>query len=137
MQYEGGRRKLLSLSHLQWRPKRTQLSLCPDRTRKLQLQLNQCSLKATHTELANVLHSCPQWSDLLCETKPDCFSLFHSIVAFMYANQYRQLTPADQSIPLIPPGGRVSIVHPSGNNTGSKHPLMVCCRAETQCKVQH
>lgn len=52
-------------------------------------------------------HSClfPHCADLLCEPNPDCFSLLSSIVAFKYANQYRQLMPINQSIPIIPWGG--------------------------------
>lgn len=47
---------------------------------------------------------CLHWADLLCETKPDCFSLLSSIVSFKYVNQYRQLAPTNQSIPTIPQG---------------------------------
>lgn len=62
----------------------------------------------THTHKISLMHChsclCLHWADLLCETKPDGFSLLSSIVAFKYANQYHQLAPTNQSIPHIPQG---------------------------------
>lgn len=62
----------------------------------------------THTHKISLMHChsclCLHWADLLCETKPDGFSLLSSIVAFKYANQYRQLAPTNQSMPHIPQG---------------------------------
>lgn len=72
-------------------------------------------------------------ADLLCETKPDCFSLLSSIVVFKYASQYHQLAPTNQSITTIPQGGgRALKIHPR-EITGWKNPLC----AEPQFQHTH